>query len=161
MTAEPIDALACEPLDDFDIALLGDLARIVQLVDPPPAGLCERIRFELTLAALNAEVAELQDLSLAVEVRAETFEVADTISFTSSQLSLMITVAPNAPESRTLRIDGWITSPGATVELWQDGDRYTAIADEDGRLVWEAVPKQPSRFLVPGTPPVVTPRIEL
>lgn len=161
MSTDQIDILARQPIDEVDTAVLADLGRIVQLVDPVPPGLTQRVRFELTLAALHAEIAELQDLSEAVGVRADTIEVTDTISFTSPHLSLMITVSTPAPDAGTVRIDGWVTAPRAVVELWQDGNMFVAEADEDGRLVWEDVPDQPSRFLIPGSPPVVTPRIEL
>lgn len=162
MTTEHLDALADQPIDAVDTAVLTDLNRVLGVVDPVPVGIAERIKFELTLASLHAELAELQELRAdVVGVRADTFEVTDTISFTSTNASLMISFEAHSPDSRTVRIDGWVTTPGITVELWQDGERYPAVADEDGRLVWEEVPELPSRFLIPGDPPVVTPRIEL
>lgn len=157
-----LDAMANEPIDAVDGEVLAAIARTVQVVDPMPDGLTDRIRFELTLAALHAEVAELQELSAApAGVRADTYEIADTISFTGTRVSLMVSIAIGSPDAGTVRIDGWIMTPGTTVELWQDGDRYPAVADGDGRLVWEEVPRRPTRFLILGGPPVVTPRIEL
>ncbi|WP_028707446.1 hypothetical protein [Propionicicella superfundia] len=162
MSIPQIDALASEPLDEFDARILADLARVQDQADPPPAGLTDRIRFELSLRALQAELAELQGMSELETVRSQSApEVFDTISFTASRVSLMITVTPERGRDDTVRIDAWVTTPGVEIELWQEGSKRTARADEDGRLAWDDVPRRPTRLLISGTPPVVTPTIEL
>lgn len=76
---------------------------------PMPSGLTDRLKFEITLAALNAEVAELQELTLA-GARADTQPLAptDSVTFTSSRYSLMVAVSSAADDAPagTVRIDG-------------------------------------------------------
>ena len=92
-------------------------------LDPVPSGLTDRIKFELTLAALHAEIAELQRVSLA-GVRADDTAYAPTqsVTFTSSRLSLMVTLTaptddPDQAREGTITVDGWVTVGGTVVEL--------------------------------------------
>jgi hypothetical protein len=157
-----LDRLAAAPIDELDLSILGRLAHVQDVADPVPAGLIDRITFELTLRRLEAEIAELTDGSELLTVRSGVqAERTDTISFTASAVSLMITLSPEPSDEGTVRIDAWVTTPGVVVELWQDGNSFPATADGDGRLAWERVVARPSRFLVAGTPPVVTPTIDL
>ena len=57
--------LASEPLDTLDEQVLLTVRNMHARLDPVPSGLTDRIKFELTLAALHAEIAELQRVSLA------------------------------------------------------------------------------------------------
>ena len=50
------ERLAAEPLDPEDLALLDSLRVYYDEHDPVPDGLVERIQFELTLDALQAEI---------------------------------------------------------------------------------------------------------
>ncbi len=59
MSTEPTHS-PDEPLDAVDLALLADLARIAEEIDPVPDGLVERSLFAITLAGLEAEVMELE-----------------------------------------------------------------------------------------------------
>ena len=52
--AEREAALAAEPLDSTDAALLNSLRAYYDEHDPVPDGLVDRIEFELTLDALHA-----------------------------------------------------------------------------------------------------------
>jgi hypothetical protein len=160
-----IKPLTHEPLDEFDREVLAELRAMHEQLDPPPGDLAERVKFALTLAALEAEVAELQELSLA-EVRSEqVYATTDSMTFTSSTLSLMVTVTPDTTDFERLRVDGWVTGPGIVVELSIGTQRLTATSDANGRLVWEGVPRGRARFLIhptsEGARPVVTPTIEL
>jgi hypothetical protein len=159
----PQDLLASEPLDELDFRILAELARVQDQADPPPPGLADHVRFELTLRALQAEIAELQTAADLQAVRSQAApDVFDTISFTASSVSLMITVSPEAGHDGTVRVDAWVTTPHAEIQLWQGGRQAASgRADEDGRLAWDDVPKGHTRFLIAGTPPVVTPTIEL
>lgn len=156
-----------EPLDDLDRQILTELRTGVETLDPAPLDLGERMRFALTLAALEAEVAELQELSGA-GVRSDTgYAVTDTVTFTSTSISLMVTVTPDvAPRgATTARVDGWVTGGGVVVELSVGGDRHLATSDTNGRLTWEGVTRGRARFLIhpvtKGARPVVTPTIEI
>ncbi|HBY24686.1 MAG TPA: hypothetical protein DEG88_15875, partial [Propionibacteriaceae bacterium] len=52
-------------LDGVDAAILDDVRGMWDDLDPVPAGLEERIRFALNIAAMEAELAELMTMSLA------------------------------------------------------------------------------------------------
>ena len=158
-------ALADGAIDEQDVALLQRLAAAWTVADPVPAGLVERLEFGVTLDALHAEIAQLQRMDDLVGAR--TGETADvqSITFTSQNLTTMVTIAPEGPDR--VRIDGWI-APGAgvTVELRTADARREVRADADGRFVFTDVPRGLAQFVLraPGDPapaPVVTPSIEL
>ena len=58
MTPEDRSSVADGPLDGTDTLVLGAVRELFSRTDPMPSGLTDRIKFELTLAALHAEVAE-------------------------------------------------------------------------------------------------------
>ena len=148
-----------EPLDAFDLELLESIAELLDEIDPPPAGLDEDVLVRLAVAGLDAELATLQQES---EVLLRGSTPVESITFSSSTLQLMIQVSP---QEDGLRIDGWVTGGGISVELHAGGTSYPVVSDAHGRLVWLGVPSGPLRFvLLPADPdakPVVTPVIEL
>lgn len=161
------ESMRHELLDEEDHQILRHLRVLHEQLDPPPADLAERMKFALTWAALEAEVAQLQELS-GVGVRAETaYGMTDTVTFTADSLSLMVTVTreSGSREGGTVRVDGWVTGGGLLVELSVGTARYPATADPNGRLVWEGVPRGRAQFLIhplsEGARPVVTPTVEL
>ena len=78
------ERLAAEPIDHDDLALLNSLRAYYDEHDPVPDGLVERIQFELTLDALEAEVATLTQLDLSeAGARGSATEAVRTITFTS------------------------------------------------------------------------------
>lgn len=158
--------LASEPLDAQDDLLMRRIAALFEAVDPVPVDLVERLQFGISLDALNAELAQLQQLPLAAMAArgAETSEVK-TLTFTSDNLTTMVTISPAGPDR--VRIDGW-AAPGAgvRVELRQVSGSQQTQADEDGRFVFDYVPHGLTRFVlrVPeaaDAPPVVTPAVEI
>jgi hypothetical protein len=160
------DRLAGEPLDATDFAVLESLRDFFAESDPVPSGLVERIQFEITLDALQAEIATLTQLDLADSgARGATTEDVRTITFTSASLTTMVTVT--AEPDGSVRVDGW-AAPGAGLRvelLLPDGPRET-YADDTGRFVFEGVPRGLSKFAmhVPqgeGFSTVLTPTIEL
>ncbi len=59
------ELMAAEELDPSDHAILNSLRAYYDESDPVPDGLVQRIQFELTLDALQAEIATLTQLDLA------------------------------------------------------------------------------------------------
>jgi hypothetical protein len=159
------EASAGEPLDTQDGVLIQRIADLYDAVDPLPGGLVERLQFAISLDALNAELAELQQQPLrALSARgAETSEVK-TLTFTSDSLTTMVTISAAGPDR--VRIDGWV-APGAgvTVELRQLAGAQEVDADADGRFVFEDVPHGLTRFFLRAAdasrPPVITPAVEI
>jgi hypothetical protein len=159
------ERLAAESLDADDFALLNSLRAYYDEHDPVPDGLVGRIQFELTLDALQAEVATLTQLDLAgAGTRGAATESVRTITFTSESMTTMVTITPDGEGS--VRIDGW-AAPGAGIRveiLLADGTRETR-ADDDGRFVFEQVPTGLVKFaLHPAdgeSTTVVSPTMEL
>ena len=159
------ERLAAESLDADDFALLNSLRAYYDEHDPVPDGLVERIQFELTLDALQTEVATLTQLDLAsAGTRSASTESVRTITFTSESMTTMVTITPDGEGS--VRIDGW-AAPGAGIRveiLLTDGTRET-YADDDGRFVFEQVPTGLVKFaLHPAdgeSTTVVSPTMEL
>ncbi|MGV8910267.1 MAG: carboxypeptidase-like regulatory domain-containing protein [Propionicimonas sp.] len=154
MNTEPIGA--DQPLDATDQLLLQDLAEIHHLLDPVPPWLQERIDFAIAVAELEADIAELTMGDL-VGARSEE---TDSVTFTSGSLSLMVTTVRSAHH---VRIDGWVTSPGADVDVVGEGVTRTATADAAGRFSIEGIPRGRAHFVVhrEGYRPVITPSMEI
>jgi hypothetical protein len=160
-----LDALAGEPIDSTDLALLNSVRAFYDEHDPVPAGLVERIEFGLTLDALEAEVATLTQLDLAAAGARSTPEAVRAVTFTSDSITTMVTITPLEPGS--VRVDGWATpGAGVRVELLRDDGRSETVADEDGRFVFARVPAGLARFALhlpaaSGGATVLTPALEL
>jgi hypothetical protein len=160
-----LEALAAEPIDADDVRILDRVGQLFDTLDPVPTGLVDRIRFGITLDALHAEIAELERSSELAGVRSDGAADAQTVTFTSASLSLMITISVTTAD--TVRIDGWVApGGGVTVELRSVGAVLTETADADGRVVFAAVARGLAQFVVrqPGAdprPPVITPSIEI
>lgn len=150
-----------EPMKDLDDSILSQVASLFDAIDPPKPDLADDMLFALSLAALDAELATLENVS-DLTLRTSAATATDTVTFTSSALQLM--VASN-PDGDGQRIDGWITGGGLKVELISGSTSHVATSDTHGRLVWREIPRGPIRFLLhPGNEdsrPVLTPKIEL
>ncbi len=138
---------------------------------PVPSDLAERVKFAITVHALHAEVAELMDSALLTTRGAEaTVEPTPTesVTFTAASLSLMVSAGPmdsDELEDR-VRVDGWVTTPGARVEAVTAEGSSSVISDANGRFVLDDLPHGPVHFVVtdPGnedTRPVITPTIQI
>jgi hypothetical protein len=162
----PAEDLAGAPLDAQDAAVLKMIADLYSYLDPVPADLVDRLQFSITLDALNAELAELQQLpEAALAARSEQTSLVKTLTFASDSLTTMVAISPDGPDR--VRIDGWI-APGAdaTVELHQGTLTRQVTADADGRFVFEDVAHGFTRFVVRAAepashPPVMTPAVEI
>ncbi|HMR49498.1 MAG TPA: hypothetical protein PKE40_04985 [Arachnia sp.] len=150
---------ADEPMDARDLELLASIAELFDEIDPPPAELDEDVLVALALAGFDAELATLLPQP---EPALRGSAPVDSITFTSSTLQLMI---QSSFDEEGLRIDGWITGGGVTVELHAGGIVRAEVSDAHGRLVWRGVPSGSLRFVLrppdPDAKPVITPVIEL
>lgn len=169
MNTPPADReaeLAEQPLDADDLVVLNAIRALYDEADPVPDGLVERIQFEITLDALEAELATLMQLDLAeAGARGAATEAVRTITFTSESLTTMVTLTPQP--GGAVRVDGW-AAPGAgiRVEVLLPGGPRETYADEDGRFVFDALPSGLAKFALhveteSGTATVMSPTIEL
>src|SRR4051812_21228055 len=160
-----VELLAGQPLDDFDERALRGLKSMYEALDPVPSGLVDRICFGITLDALHAEIAELQRTPDLAGVRSEGATEAQTVTFTSASLTIMITITVLSGDRA--RIDGWAApGGGVTVELRSAHGVTVRTADADGRFVFDDVERGLVQFLArqPGpdaTAPIITPSLEI
>src|SRR5882757_4514998 len=126
MSSPPADRGAQDPRDEGRRAggpgeegLLAMVSSLFEAADPVPAGLVERIRFSVALAGIEGEVARLTvgdaELSQLYEhpdglaLARGAPEESRTITFDSSDLTIMIRIDSNA--DGTTRVDGWLAPP--------------------------------------------------
>jgi hypothetical protein len=149
-------------LPEEDERLLVQLADVLQLADPVPDGMTDRIRFAMDLDNLEFEVARWEREDQLAGVRGSV--APDTITFTVGDLTVMVSLAPAAVGNR---FDGWLVPGGAhTIEVRVEGhEPTTTSADEGGRFVLPDVPKGITQIVVhlngQRTRTVVTPTIML
>ncbi|MEU0885464.1 carboxypeptidase regulatory-like domain-containing protein [Lentzea sp. NPDC005914] len=157
-----------DPRDDRrgleDTAVLSELNRLVDELDPPPADLVDRVKFAIALESLDVEVARWERAGSFAGVRGGQ---TGTITFTVDNLTLMVNFTSTGSRHR---IDGWLVPAGEhTVEVRvADHQSSTTQADDGGRFVLPDVPAGTTQILVhlvnsrgePGRT-VVTPTIML
>lgn len=153
-----------QPLDDVDLALLQALRDTLDGADPMPADLDERVQFALTVQALHAEIAELQRLPGELAgVRSHDYERVDTVTFTGTSMSAVVTITHIDHESA--RVDGWIDGDVTEVELRERNRSATVTVDGEGRFAFSHVERGlvqlVFRFADPETSPVITPSMEV
>jgi len=159
------DVLAAQPLDAVDERALALIRSHLDRVDPVPSDLAERVKFAMTVASLEAEVAHLMNEgALAGSVRTTEYDRATTVTFESDGLSIMVTLEESDRGTTTVR--GWVTSPGAEVELRERSRSTETSADDEGRFVFEGVDRGTVHLVIrhhdePGARPVITPGIEI
>ncbi|MEO6019638.1 MAG: hypothetical protein ABIP45_05230 [Knoellia sp.] len=159
------EAWAMEPLDSFDERALTLIRTHVELVDPVPTHLAERVKFAMTVANLEAEIAHLMnDGALAGTTRTTEYDRASTVTFESEGLSIMVSL--ELVTDGLTRVRGWVTSPGADVELRERSRSQEATSDDEGRFVFDRVAHGTVHLVIrrtdePGTRPVITPGIEI
>lgn len=151
------------PIDAGDVATLTLLADSYARLDPVPAGMAERMKFAITVRSLEAEVAQLVQSS-PLAVRGAETQQTESVTFSAGRVSLMVTTTGSGAG---VRIDGWVTTPGAQVEATYPHRSFKATADEHGRFVIDGAPHGSVMFLIridpsdPDETPVITPRIEV
>lgn len=145
-----------------DEVLLLELDRLVHDLDAPPEDLVERVQFALELEDLDVEVARWERAGALAGVRSV---AAGTITFTVSDLTVMVNLTKTGPRHR---IDGWLVPGGEyAVEVRVAGHgSCTTVADDGGRFVLHDVPSGTTQIVVhlggvPGRRTVVTPAVVL
>ena len=98
-------------------------------------------------------------------MRGEPAESTRTITFTSTAVTIMITVTALAADR--VRLDGWV-APGAAVrvEVRTTAGTHRTVADDDGRFVIADLARGLVQLMIhpaegADQPPVVTPSIEI
>ena len=144
-----------------DDAMMTEVARLVNDLDPPPPGLIERTQFAIAIDDINVEAARWADSRPLAGVRGG---VPGTITFFVGDLTVMVNVTRTGERQR---IDGWLVPAGehgVEVRVADHGSTETT-ADEGGRFVLTEVPRGTTQILVrmnadqPRT--VVTPTVVL
>ena len=133
--------LADQPLDATDAALLDEVARLYDEIDPVPPGLIDRLSFGLALDELYAEVAELSRVPKDLAgVRGDMATVrTETVTFAATSLTAMITVTHVGPDR--VRLDGWVApAQRLQVRLRLQQDRLETLTDAAGRFSFVDLP---------------------
>src|SRR5262245_17378816 len=129
---------ATEAMDDLDTEVLHQLRQVATAADPVPSGLVDRIQFALSMYDIDAELMRLQEEPLPAGVRGE--QATRTVTFDSESLTIMISILTSGGDE--VRLDGWIAPAGThRVELRLVGDRRVLLADDQGRFVFDRVPR--------------------
>ena len=163
-TPDPETTLAAGPIDDVAAFVLTQIRHLHEVLDPPPVDLTDRITFAMSVAALEAEVAEIVSSATLETVRSTQYDRADTVTFASDGLSVMVSIEPGA--TLTVDIAGWVSEPDVEVELRERGRTRTVTTDADGRFTFAAVERGLVSFVLrrradPSAPPIITPAIEV
>jgi hypothetical protein len=145
-----------------DDELMAQVARLVDELDPPPAGLVERSQFAIAIDDIDVEAARWANDRPLAGVRGG---MPGTITFFVGDLTVMVNVTRTGERQR---IDGWLVPAGehdVEVRVADHGSAATT-ADEGGRFVLTEIPRGTTQILVrmnaterPRT--VVTPTVDL
>lgn len=123
--------------DDDDAQLLDRLRALWSEVDPVPADLVDRMIAAVAADTLSGEYAllTLVEGGLA-EVRGDSDAL--TLQFSDGSTSILLHITMTASGRR--RVDGWVDTAAAEIELLQ-GERVMSTTPTDtGRFVFDEVP---------------------
>jgi hypothetical protein len=131
--------------------LLEDLDSLLDLADPVPADLVDRIHFAVDLEDFDVEVARWESIDHMAGVRSHAGP--STITFTVEDLTVMVSLAPGVTGHR---FDGWLVPGGPhTIEVRVEGhEASTTTADQGGRFMLDDVPKGFTQIVVHMAAPV-------
>lgn len=160
---DPEANLAAGRLDDVDSTLLTHVRSLHERFDPVPEDLREKVKFAMTVAALEAELAEIVTASSLTTVRGADYDRADTVTFASDGVSVMVSIEHQA--STKVDLVGWVSEGDVEVELRERGRTRTASTDDEGRFTFAGVERGLVNFVLrrraEEAPPIITPAIEL
>jgi hypothetical protein len=145
MSTHSADLSSGEPSDE---SVLAKIKALFEAVDPAPPDLAERVRFAVALADLEAEAARLvEEAAFEPTLTRGAAEESRTITFDSTELTIMIRIDPNA--DGTVRVDGWLAPARACrIEVSLRDGALAVEADADGRFAFPSVPRSTVRFVV-------------
>ena len=160
---DDLDRLSADPLDDTDGHILAELRDLWTAADPAPEGMTDRVRFAMTVASLEAEVARIVEESLTGSGVRSVYERATTVTFTSGSLSAMIDIDSSEDG---VGISGWVSEADVEVELRERHRSRTTVVDGSGRVSLGWVERGLVHFVFRRTDdssahPVITPTIEV
>ena len=163
-TPDDLDRLAAQTLDETDERILAELRDLWDAADPMPPGLTDGIRFAMTVASLEAEVARIAEESAVHAGVRSTYERVSTVTFTSDPLSVMLDLEP--AEDDRVSVNGWVSESTVEVELRERHRSRTTHVDAAGRFGFGAVERGLVHFVFrrtddPSLRPVITPTLEL
>ncbi|WP_140740568.1 hypothetical protein [Pedococcus bigeumensis] len=159
------EAAAAGEIDEQDLRVLATLRTVVQASDPVPSGLAERAKFAMSVAALEAEIAEITTTTAELAgVRSTQYDRAGTITFSSDQLSAMITI--EVVDGGNARLSGWVSTGSTHVELRERSRTQETTTDDAGRFTFSSVERGMIHLVMrrlddPQSRPVITPAIEI
>ncbi|MGN6575976.1 MAG: hypothetical protein ACTHKG_09820 [Nocardioides sp.] len=134
-------AEAAAPLDATDQTLLDEIGTMLDVVDPVPTDLVERVRFALALDEVFEEVAAISRVPQdALAVRSDLAEAVrtETLTFTADRLTAMVTISPTG--RGRVRVDGWVSPAGVRrVSLRMQGSDEGVRTDEGGRFAVDGI----------------------
>jgi hypothetical protein len=134
-----------------DQALLDDLRRMWEQVDPPPDGMIDRMVAAAASVDLDLELLALVSSSQELVGARTTTSSEDTTSkleFSNGDTTVLLLVGPVRRGHR--RVDGWLAPlQDATVRLVLDGVPGDLVADtEEGRFSFDAVEPGMARLIL-------------
>lgn len=164
MSPEAPQELDRGPIDASDLAALAALRTVFEANDPVPAGLAERAKFAMTVAALEAEVASIVTDEALAGLRVTDYDRASTITFAGQNLSAMVSFEPS--DGQRARVVGWVTGGHVEVELRERSRTRVTTTDSEGRFGFDVAERGLVHFLFrsmddPGSTPLITPAIEI
>lgn len=127
-----------------DDAMMAEVARLVDELDPPPLGLVERAQFAIAIDDIDVELARWSRDRPLAGVRGGD---PGTITFFVGDLTVMVNVTRTGDRQR---IDGWLVPAGehgVEVRVADHGSSETT-ADEGGRFVLTEVPRGTTQILI-------------
>jgi hypothetical protein len=147
-----------------ETVLLDRLRAMWDRRDPAPVDLVDRVLFAVWLEDLDTEVEMLTMTEHAGLVGARATETARTVTFSTDELSILISVS-DRPEGLR-RVDGWVSPKGeGEVTLRRsDGTVSSTAVDEDGRFALDDLPAGLAQLVLhrgDDRPLVAAPPIEL
>jgi hypothetical protein len=155
--------LAAGRLDDVDTAILTQVHALHESIDPVPDDLADKVKFAMTVAGLEAELAEIVTASSLTTVRGTDYDRADTVTFASDGVSVMVSI--ENPASTKVDLVGWVSEGDVEVELRERGRTRTTTTDGEGRFTFGGVERGLVNFVLrraaEDAPPIITPAIEL
>ena len=154
---------AAEPIDDLDLRALATLRDACEEIDPVPEGLVDRVTFAMSVAPLEAQIAQIVRESSLASVRGTDYDRADTVTFAGDGVSVMVTIEHTA--STRVDIAGWVSEGDVEVELRERGRTRSSRTDTEGRFTFAGVERGLVNFVLrrsdPEASPIITPAIEV